>query len=65
MHTGQRTRVSVELDDHEPIAGRVIDGTHEIPFVGWLQLTAALERARHSGDQGRRHPNAAEVEEKS
>ena len=40
-------RVTIEIEPHEPIHGRIFDAAGaEQEFRGWLELSAALERAR-------------------
>jgi hypothetical protein len=54
-------QISLELEPRDgTIAGRLIDGALEVPFTGWLALTAALEaaRARRSVTDIRSRPNS-------
>ncbi len=48
-------RIVIELlAGHQPLAGAVVAGEDSvIPFRGWLELAAAIERARldHRDDQ--------------
>jgi hypothetical protein len=40
-------RVTIEIEPDEPIHGRIVDGAGAAhAFRGWLELSAALERAR-------------------
>jgi hypothetical protein len=52
MSPSERIRLSLELDlASEPIEGEVqAAGGASHPFVGWLQLTSALERAAADGE---------------
>ncbi len=39
--------------DSEPISGSVTNGSQRSqPFTGWIELVAAIEAARSSGDAG-------------
>jgi hypothetical protein len=45
-------RIVLELEPGEPIRGRLLDGRGGgQAFRGWLELTAALDRAREPGLQ--------------
>jgi hypothetical protein len=49
-------RISIEIDpDTEPVAGRItVAGAAPRAFVGWMELVHAIDRARHSRDNGGR-----------
>ncbi len=54
-------RVTIEIEPAEPIQGRIVDGSGSPQaFHGWLELSAALERAR--GDAGAAAADAQEPE---
>ena len=46
-----QTRIVIEvLTGLQPLSGTVLAGNDVVPFRGWLELAAAIERARlHEG----------------
>lgn len=54
-------RVTIEIEPDEPIHGRIVDaGGTEQGFHGWLELSAALERARIGPDATSREEEQGE-----
>jgi hypothetical protein len=49
-------RITIELEPGEPIHGRLLDGGQTQSFHGWLELSAALERARQRGGEQPQDP---------
>jgi hypothetical protein len=57
MSAVERVRAHLELAievDSDPISGSVSNGSrHSQPFIGWIELVAAIEAARSAGQSER------------